>query len=821
MSTIPRAEAQFIVKFNPGAVDGTTAQDLAAALGAHILDDGGDLHLWSVDPARAEAFLTALSDNPAIAFVEANTEIALCALPDDPKLGRQWSLTDPRDYDIDAEEAWQVSTGEGVTVAVIDTGIDLTHPDLNDNLWVNPGEIAGNGVDDDGNGYVDDVHGWDFVNNDNLPMDDHSHGTHVAGTIAAEGNNGTGVTGVAWSANLMALKAFNAHGGGSSYAIAKALDYATAMGADISNNSWRLTGYSKAVDEAIARADAADHLVVLASGNDSRNIDNTDFTATLPHGNILTVTAHNASGGRPSWANWGKTSVDLAAPGAGILSTMPGGGYGTKSGTSMATPHATGAAALLLSANPDLTPREIRDILMMATDPLDSVQGITVTGGRLNAGAAVGADTDVPAEVPTIDMGVTQAEDLALTGFAVEVDAVAAGGAMIRVPGYKGAAEAVFGGAEGTYILRVSYFDENDGAAAIGVSVNGETVDAWTLDEASASNAATPETLFTRDVTVTLSTGDTLRLDATADDLEYARIDQIEIVDGSAPVDEPISGGNSGQSLTPAAIEAEAMTLTGYRVETIAAASGGQGLRLDGGATGSAAFEWSGEAGTYDIVVHYFDEDDGASTFTLSRGNTLIEAWVADADPVGNGASAATATSHVISGVTLETGDAIVLTGTSDYLEYARLDRVDVVPVGEDDAAAPTSGRIEAEAMTFAGGYEAESLACASGGAAAKLPKGDGTLSFTWSGAAGTYDLLLGLFDENDGKAPVSVTVDGQDLASFVLDAELGANAATPETAVVRALGTVELSGGEEIVITGARDGWEYTRVDYLEFAAV
>lgn len=414
MSRPNHIEGQFIVKFAPGGAAIAETAGLAEKLGARVMhQDAKGLQLWSLDGPGAAQALEALRNNPAVDYVEENLQVSIGQLSDDPKLSSQWALNHSADFDIDAPEAWDLATrGDGVTVAVIDTGIDYRHPDLDGAMWRNAGEIAGNGKDDDGNGYVDDVFGWDFVNNDANPLDDHSHGTHVAGTIGAEGNNGAGISGVAWSASMMALKAFDASGNGSSYNIARALDYAVSMGADISNNSWMLTGFSRAVSDAIARAGQADHLVVLAAGNNGVNVEGTSYTPTMTHANMLTVAAHTSSGGRASWSNYGSKSIDISAPGAGILSTMPGGGYGYKSGTSMATPHATGTAALVWSANPTLTALEVRKAIMDSVDPMASMKGLTVTGGGLNAAKAL-ATFSTP--VATADDSATVAEDKAVS----------------------------------------------------------------------------------------------------------------------------------------------------------------------------------------------------------------------------------------------------------------------------------------------------------------------------------------------------------------------------------------------------------------------
>ncbi len=255
------------------------------------------------------------------------------------------------DADIDVPEAWGSTTGsQDATVAVIDTGVDIGHADLKNNVWTNPDEVAGNGLDDDSNGYVDDVHGWDFRNEDNVVFDadEGSHGTHVAGIIAAEGNNGVGITGVSWRTKIMPLKFIGPTTGYTSDA-AQALNYAVTEGVKISNNSYGCAGcFSQTLLDAIRKADAAGHLYIAAAGNDGAN---NDATASYPSGydsaNVVSVAATDGTDTLASFSNYGSSSADLAAPSVSILSTLPGNAYGYKSGTSMAAPHVAGVAALM------------------------------------------------------------------------------------------------------------------------------------------------------------------------------------------------------------------------------------------------------------------------------------------------------------------------------------------------------------------------------------------------------------------------------------------------------------------------------------------
>lgn len=312
------------------------------------------------------------------------------------------------DADVDAPEAWNATTGDsGTIVAVIDEGMDTRHPDLRNNIWVNPDEVPDNRVDDDRNGYVDDVNGYDFANDDATVYDPDpisgagdEHGTHVAGTIAAEGNNSLGVVGVNWKAKIMPLKFLGANGGYTSDAI-KALNYAVAEGAKISNNSWGGGGPSQALLDAIRKADASGHLFVAAAGNGGADGvgDDNDATPSYPSSydspNVISVAATNNRDALASFSNYGSSSVDLSAPGVDILSTLPGNAYGSYSGTSMATPHVTGAAALLKSSNPSLDDAQLKARILESAENKTNLQTRTATGGRLNAQASL-AQTTAP-----------------------------------------------------------------------------------------------------------------------------------------------------------------------------------------------------------------------------------------------------------------------------------------------------------------------------------------------------------------------------------------------------------------------------------------
>jgi subtilisin family serine protease len=309
---------------------------------------------------------------------------ASAAVRPDPLLAGQWALQGDRP--MGAATAWSHTKGNPVTVAVVDTGVDLAHRDLAGNLWTNPGEIPGNGIDDDGDGIVDDVHGADLLNHDGDPSDDNGHGTHVAGIIAARGGNGVGVAGVAWRARIMAIKALAPDATGDMSTVAAGIRYAVAHGARIVNLS--LTGPSPGADlaAAVAEAAAANVLVVAAAGNTRSDDDAVPaYPANLDAPNLVSVTSVDQRGRLAPNASYGRTTVDLAAPGEAILSIARGGGYELRSGTSMAAAQVTGAAALLAGIRPDLGWAGLRSALLGSARPTS----LPVAAGRLDVAAAL------------------------------------------------------------------------------------------------------------------------------------------------------------------------------------------------------------------------------------------------------------------------------------------------------------------------------------------------------------------------------------------------------------------------------------------------
>ena len=334
-------------------------------------------------PAAATPTLRAPDGLSAHRVAPSTTARAAQADAADPRADEQWSLKG--DGPMGAASAWRQTTGGDVTVAIVDSGIDLTHPDLVPNLWTNPGEIAGNGVDDDGNGYVDDVHGYDFVRGDGTPQDENGHGTHVAGIVAARGGNGIGVAGVAWRARLMAVRVLDAGARGTTTTVAEGIRYAVANGARIINLSLAGPAPSGDLENAIGDARAHGVLVVVAAGNDGRDLAGApSYPAAYPEDNVLGVAATAPGGGLAGISDFG-AGADLAAPGEDILSTALGGGYESRTGTSMAAPAVTGALVLLAAARPDLDAAGLRDALLGSTRR----GGLPVETGALDAAAAL------------------------------------------------------------------------------------------------------------------------------------------------------------------------------------------------------------------------------------------------------------------------------------------------------------------------------------------------------------------------------------------------------------------------------------------------
>jgi subtilisin family serine protease len=407
---------ELIVGFEDGA--SKSVQNAAVAQAGATKEAGFpqiDAALVQVPAGQLAEAKKRLLGHPRVRYVEPNHVVRTMATPNDPSFNQLWGLHNTGqtggtpDADIDAPEAWDLTTGSSsVVVGVTDTGVDFSHPDLAAQQWVNTGENCGssdpgvvcaqrtNAADDDGNGYVDDWRGWDFVNNDNNPFDDNDHGTHVSGTIGGVGNNGTGVAGVNWNVKIMALKFLSAGGSGTTADAIAATLYAANEGAHVSSNSWGGGPFDQGLLDAIEYGASKGMLFVAAAGNDANDNDSfATYPASYESDAIVAVAATDHTDDMAFFSSYGANTVDLGAPGVNILSTIPGGAYDSFSGTSMATPHVAGVAALLKARYPDASLYGLKALLLRSVDPVESLAGKTATGGRLNAFTAASCD-DAP-----------------------------------------------------------------------------------------------------------------------------------------------------------------------------------------------------------------------------------------------------------------------------------------------------------------------------------------------------------------------------------------------------------------------------------------
>ncbi len=411
------------------------------------LDDTYKIGLFTSDAASADAYavdLKRLNTLPGVLLAEPNYkvstgEVITAAYVNDPQYSSQWGL-----QKIGIETAWEKTTGNSdIVVAVIDTGIDYTHEELAANIWHNPDEIAGNGADDDGNGLVDDVTGYDFVNRDNDPMDDNRHGTHCAGIIGARSNNTVGGAGVSPSVSLMPLKVLAANGTGSTLSIYYGFKYAVENGARIISMSLGGYGFNYLSYYGAYYAYKNNVLVVAAAGNETNNNDATPvYPASLPFSNIIAVASTGSGDSLSSFSNYGARSVDIAAPGENILSTIPGNGYAYLSGTSMATPFVSGAAALTLAMDDSLTHIKTREFILKNAKKITALEGKVYTGGRLDVGTLM-EDSDLQKVLKVVSLvPEADASDVAVDSKiriyfnrAVDPDSVTSSSVMIKDAG--------------------------------------------------------------------------------------------------------------------------------------------------------------------------------------------------------------------------------------------------------------------------------------------------------------------------------------------------------------------------------------------------
>jgi subtilisin family serine protease len=433
LSVCQAQDARYVVRFkqqhtSPRLAKSRTANGnhprvtAQAALDRHVASLG-DLALQEIEriPGDNSAVLRLrledalrVSARTDVASIELDSEVRGFFDTNDVLYSQQYSLNG--EFGARVAQAWDSTTGSGkALIAIIDTGADLTHPELTSNLWKNPNEKRGNKIDDDENGCIDDIYGCNILNKDtskrdSSPQDDNGHGTHVAGIVAAKGNNGLGVAGVAWGSKIVVVKALDDQGAGFISGIAKAIDYVTTLkikGAPIVAINLSLGGgsYSKVLYRAVERARNHDILVISAAGNEGANNDLKPlYPANLAIDSVVAVAATNDAGALASYSNYGVGSVHLAAPGTQIWSTALqslGYSYRTASGTSMASPLVSGVVSLISAANPGLSMLQVRSILLSSARPLDNLRGYVITGALVDAQAAIAA-AKVTAPLPRV-----------------------------------------------------------------------------------------------------------------------------------------------------------------------------------------------------------------------------------------------------------------------------------------------------------------------------------------------------------------------------------------------------------------------------------
>jgi subtilisin family serine protease len=402
---------ELLVKYRAGQLDAKSRQLRSrwAIEKIRTFVNLGAEHVRIPEGLTLEQAMEIYMADPDVEYVEPNYYRYITAtFPNDTSFGVQWSLENTGqtvngsagsfDADMDAAEAWDITTGTAdVVIAVIDTGIDYTHPDLAGSIWVNSGEIPDNGIDDDGNGYVDDSLGWNFADNTPVPSDLDGHGTHVAGILGARSNNGAGIAALCWTVKMMPLKIIDADGVGTVAREVEAIEYAVENGARIINSSVGGSGTPSTIERnAISSAGEAGILFIAAAGNDGTNNDLSPiYPASHALNNIIAVAATDQRDVLAPFSNFGQVSVDVAAPGVNIYSTKPGAAYQYMSGTSMAAPHVAGIAALLWSLEPRLSVTQVKDSILQSVDVIGLLDDKVTSGGRINALNALSLENSV------------------------------------------------------------------------------------------------------------------------------------------------------------------------------------------------------------------------------------------------------------------------------------------------------------------------------------------------------------------------------------------------------------------------------------------
>jgi subtilisin family serine protease len=403
-----KLNAETVRTLNNDAMSGVVGQLVsqklsgAAVLSVNALKTDRSLFKVQIETRDVELASEKIASHPSVEYAEPNYYFYATGLPNDPDFSKTWSLkntgqSDSRQVagtpgmDLDVTRLWDegITGSENVLVAVVDTGVDWTHPDLAANLFTNRAESGAqaiDGVDNDRNGFIDDEHGWNFAAKTNNSRDDNGHGTHVSGTIGAVGNDRVGIPGVNWNVSILPVKYLTAAGVGTTADGVDAINYAHKMNARIINCSWVGRNFSQALNDAIESAGKDGILVVAAAGNNGSSNDSVPlYPANYPLDNIVSVAALDNRGLLTGFSNFGKFSTDVAAPGNDIWSTLPGGKYGANSGTSMAAPHVAGVAALMLSQNPGATPTDLRQRLINGSIPSDTLRSKLLAKGRVSA----------------------------------------------------------------------------------------------------------------------------------------------------------------------------------------------------------------------------------------------------------------------------------------------------------------------------------------------------------------------------------------------------------------------------------------------------